>query len=198
MNKRHLKLLILMLGVISISFSFSCATFTQAYHYVMQNDLTVDPGFSLHLAYPQKNWPPKKKLSAIEMEVYAKMGRPDYIRIWWDRNGKLMTQKELREKFKRSKNDYKTFKKSWIYIDNETEIVFPKTEGYKEVPFSDKMKILAEYGDPQDIKINVTSFEDMKCDRWTYWSNGKHFDFVGDKLVKTQDFEPMGGTFPRM
>lgn len=196
MKRKILIKLILIFNV--VIFSISCATFSQTWRYIKQNDLTVDPSFSINLSTPQRNWPNEKKLSPQEKEAYKKYGRPDFVRIWWDKRGKLMTQKEVGEKLKKTKGNYKTFKKSWIYIDKEREIIFPQNDTFKEQPLTDKLTTVTEYGDPQEIKMNIVIYDDMKCDRWTYWSQGKHFDFVGDKLVKTHDFAPMGGTFPRM
>lgn len=195
MNKQ--KLLCIALAVGLILSTVSCAYLYNVARAIKKDDLTIDPNFSINLAKPQKNWPKKKKMTKTEKEVFEKYGKPDLVRIWWNKKGNLVSQAEVREMFKNTQKNYTNLKKSWLYEEEEKEIIFQKDGTYKEEKFTDRLRTMVENGDPEEIKIGVKVYNEVSTDRWTYWSKGKHFDFVEDKLVKTDTFTPMGGTFSR-
>jgi len=154
-----------------------------------KEDLSIDPDFSINLATPKKNWPHLKKISEGEKNALKKYGRPDFVRIWWNKKGRILTAKELGDSFK--KNKISELHKSWIYLEPPSEIIFYLDGSFKETKLCDKLKIIGDYGDPEDIKTSSDT-TGSKCEIWTYYSAGYHFKFIDDNLVSTQEFTPMG------
>jgi len=74
----------------------------------------------------------------------------------------------------------------------EKEIVFVNENNYSVVPLSDRLKVLCKYGDPESIKIDEDRETGNKIEIWQYYSAGKIFKFLDDRLIKEQTLPRLG------
>ena len=153
----------------------------------LPGQLMFNPKFSVNLAEPGKKWPQEKNLTPAQSEVLATYGPPDYLHIWWTKKGDIQTYLKVDRKFPRM-GDYD---RSWIYLDRNEDIVFKSDTNYVVVPISDRLGAVCEYGDPEDIKKNV-SRDGVLVESWMYYSHGVLLKFCDGKLAKRQEFPPMG------
>lgn len=147
----------------------------------------LNPNFSVNLAKPGKKWPQEKKLTPAQSEVLAKYGPPDYFHIWWTKQGDIQTYLKVARVIPRIRD----YDRSWIYLDRNEDIVFKSADQYSGVPVGDQLRTVCEYGDPEDIKKNV-SRDGVVVESWAYYSRGTLFKFCDGKLAERQEFPPMG------
>ncbi|MBN1902789.1 hypothetical protein JW926_15805 [Candidatus Sumerlaeota bacterium] len=158
--------------------------------------LRVNPEFSVNLAIPDQKYPPLKQLSATGKEAFEIYGRPDFVRLWWSKDGRIHRFLEVDRALQNKSSIYR-LRHSWIYVDKKIEIVF-STSGsstYKELPITDKIQTICAYGDPEDIKR--LSEEKPLRENWSYYSIGLILMFEDDKLIKEQRHNPMGAFIKR-
>lgn len=149
--------------------------------------IVFNPKFSVNLATPCKSWPEEKKLTPAQREVLAKYGPPDYFHIWWTKQGEIQTYLKVDRKFPRI-HDYD---RSWIYLDRNEDIVFKSDTHHVVLPISDQLRVVCEYGDPEDIK-KITNRDGVLVESWTYYTYGILLKFLDGKLGERSEFQPMG------
>lgn len=163
--------------------------------------LTADPTFSINVLplpgdWPndKKDWPKDERKAAFQQAVYDEYGRPDYFRVLYDRTGRVITQRELREKMwlerdKRKKRTETEFE--WIYLEKGLAFRFePKGPVKRDLP--DNLRTLCDYGDPMEIKTTV-DINKRNMVIYQYYDRGKIFYFHEGKLEKEEDSTPMPG-----
>jgi hypothetical protein len=149
--------------------------------------LALNPSFSVNVAAPSKSWPEEKKLTPAQREVLAKYGTPDYFHIWWTKQGGIQTYLKVDRQIPRI-HDYDL---SWVYLDRNEDIIFKTDTHYVALPISDQLRAVCDYGDPEDIKKDM-SRDGVLVETWTYYTHGILLKFLDGKLGKRQEFPPMG------
>ncbi|MCX7717618.1 MAG: hypothetical protein N2111_04340 [Candidatus Sumerlaeaceae bacterium] len=147
---------------------------------------SFDPDFSVNLFRPGKKWPDEKKFTPAEREVYARYGRPDHFRAWWDPSGTVKQRIEILPRLKEVQKGKNLPPYSWIYLRQGVEVLFAG-HSYEEQPLTDQIRILTRYGDPEDSKTlegGVT--------QWMYFGAGKLFKFARGRVIEEREFPAMG------
>jgi hypothetical protein len=150
-----------------------------------EQDVKIDPDFSVNIFMPGPKWPNVKKLSPQQKEVYQKYGRPDCFRVWWNAKGELKGRGDAIREFKQ-KGAKQPPAYSWVYLEDGREVVFSGAR-YEETSLSDRVRVLAKNGDPEDIKEMQPGIT-----QWMFYSTGKLYKFAGDRIVEEKDFPAMG------
>ena len=159
-----------------------------------KNDILLNPDFSVNMGTPGKKFPKKDNLAQAKREVYEMYGVPDFIRLWWSKDGRIHRYLEVDRKL-RSLKILDELKHSWIYLEDNLEFVFDSDTTYQENPLDDKIRTICSYGDPEDIK-RITTTVPYK-ETWNYYSLGLILSFSDGKLVKEQRHHPMGNVIKR-
>jgi hypothetical protein len=142
--------------------------------------------FSVNVATPTKKWPNEKRLSPIQLSVYQERGVPDYFRFWWDNEGSVKTRLEVDEIIR--KREHRDMKQSWIYVNDDIEVLFLNDFNFETQPLSDKVKIICKYGDPESTRVHEGSGTEV----WQFYGDGKIFTFFEDKVIKEQTVPRLG------
>lgn len=148
-------------------------------------DYVINQEFSVNLFQPGPKWPKVKKLKPLEKEVYEKYGKPDHFRIWWTPSGQPKQRLDLEKQFSQ-KSIKQVPKYSWVYLQQGKEIVFGATN-YQEVSLTDQVRILTEYGDPEDVKELSGGIT-----QWMFYGAGKLYKFVNGRIVEQKELPAMG------
>lgn len=156
-------------------------------------DLVPDPRFSLNLIevpadWPdeERDWPEEPDLALRQQQVFERYGAPDYFQVMWDRSGRLLTGQEFSQKFfgqnrGSSERSIRELEKAWVYLDEDKRITFPR-RGIEEMPLDDAVEVVAEYGDPQDVKMTKDA-TGLDVTVFTYYDRGRVFYFrEGEKI----------------
>jgi hypothetical protein len=178
-------IILLFLLLVPLVFSLGCGR---------KGHLHVNPEFSINLAIPDRKYPPVKKLSTSGREVYELYGRPDLVRLWWSKDGRIHRFLEVDRKLQDKKAIYR-LRHSWIYLEKNLELIFATDGAYQEVPLNDKIRTICTYGDPEDIK-SISEEKPIK-EIWNYYSIGLILVFQEDKIIKEQRHNPMGAVIKR-
>lgn len=150
-----------------------------------EQDYVLNPDFSVNMFTPGPKWPKVKKLSAAEKEIYERYGKPDAFRVLWNPTGKLRSRMEVSSDFNAKKiKSMPPF--TWVYVKQGKEIAF-KGAGYEELPLTDEVRLLVEYGDPEDVKEIFNGVT-----QWMFYGAGKLFKLSNGKIVEQKDFPAMG------
>ena len=151
----------------------------------------LDHRFSMNVAKTPKWFPGENaQMTPAEQEVYARYGRPDYIRFWWRPDGSMLTTSDLSGKEQTQVNEMiENMKKSWIYDFDDKEIVFSNTGGsYREQKPDEKTKLICTYGDPNS-RVGPTRLEGQMVETWIWYEHGL-------KVVLTDGVETNRSYFP--
>lgn len=148
-------------------------------------DVSLNPAFSLNLIQPGPKWPNVKKLTPAQKEVFEKYGKPDRLRVQWTPEGRIMQRDELRQQFK-DKQPKELPPCFWVYQQRGIEIAFDQGTP-REQPISDQVKLVLQHGDPEDVKQLPGGLT-----QWTFYSTGRLFKFSHGKIVEERDFPAMG------
>ena len=147
---------------------------------------TFDPEFSVNLFRPGKKWPKEDKFTPAEREVYARYGKPDFFRAWWDPSGSVKQRIELISRLKEVQKGKNLPPYSWIYLNRGVEVIFA-AQSYEEQPLADQIRMLARYGDPEDVKTL-----DGGITQWMYFGAGKLYKFSRGRVIEEKEFPAMG------
>ena len=150
-----------------------------------EQDVKIDPEFSVNVFMPGPKWPTVKKLTLPQNEAYEKYGRPDAFRVWWTPKGELKSRDAAVAEFKQKKMKNPP-PYSWLYLARNIELVFTGS-GYEERPMPDQVRILAKYGDPEDVKELQTG-----TTQWMFYGAGKLYKFIDGRIVEEKEFPAMG------
>jgi hypothetical protein len=153
-----------------------------------KKDLMFDTKFSINLARPGKYFLTKDGTPA-QKEVQEKFGTPDFVRLYWDKKGDIVTLLAVDESLRKGKQ--RDVKQTWIYVDANQEITFTNDEEYSVGPLSEKVKIVCEFGDPDQIQKHTDNEGGLE-EIWTYYGKGRIFKFYNETLISKQQFPPMG------
>jgi hypothetical protein len=160
-----------------------------------EKNLVLDLNFSVNVARPAKTFPDMKHLVKSKQTVYEMYGRPDFIRFWWSRDGRPHRFLEVDGVLRNSDSIY-ALKHSWVYLDKDREFIFDSDDAYREIPLTDKVRTICNYGDPEDIK-QVSVPDGPVEEIWHYYSIGLILKFSNEKLISRQSHTPMGNFIKR-
>lgn len=154
--------------------------------------LAINPEFSWNIVEVPEEWPgekPEKVLTAAEISALEEYGRPDAIRIVYDRARRIVSRMEVDTYFT-GKNPKKLedFERSWLYIQPKIELVFHPSGRTEEVPLSKQLELIYQYGDPQRSHAGPNGEEEV----WNYYTYGKRFHFTNGTFTGESSFPPMG------
>ncbi|MEQ8820285.1 MAG: hypothetical protein RLY93_08565 [Sumerlaeia bacterium] len=138
-----------------------------------------------------KDWPEIPAAREAQQQVWAERGTPDYFRIVYTADRRIVRQPELGTGRMAGKKDQVELE--WIYFEDGEVISFagPKV---KERDIDDQLRTVCKYGDPSEIK----TWPEVGVERssFTYYDHGKTFYFVDGALTDTYEFKPMAGFGP--
>ncbi|MGI8908323.1 MAG: hypothetical protein ACR2IE_17765 [Candidatus Sumerlaeaceae bacterium] len=149
-------------------------------------DIEINPEFSVNIFKPGPKWPNVKKLAAEQREAYEKFGKPDCFHVYWSPTGEIMPRRELEKQLKGKKP--KTVPPfSWVYLRTNKEVVFPGGGRANEQPLPETVRIVAENGDPEDV-----SQEGGGITQWMFYSTGKIYKISQGRVIERKEFPAMG------
>lgn len=152
----------------------------------------------------KKDWPLDPTEAAVRQAVYEKEGAPDHFRFRWRKDGKPVTRREVTEmlfvkdKSKRSLRRFtegKDLPMDWVYKDKGEIYTFTK-KGAEKSPLPDELKVICEYGDPQEIK-NSVDVSRRPVQIYQYYDQGKIYYFTDGKLTREETTQRMEGFYER-
>jgi hypothetical protein len=167
--------------------------------------LRPDPTFSYNLIAVPTDWPDERfdwdkdaRKAAYQQAVYEEYGAPDFFRVLYDRTGRVMTQREMQakawiERDKRRSNEVPEFE--WIYLEPKLTFRFDN-RGPVKGTLPDNIRIMTEYGDPQEIKTTVDANRNQLL-IYQYYDRGKVFYFLDGALQREEDQTAMPGMMMR-
>jgi hypothetical protein len=148
-------------------------------------DIELDPDWSVNLFKPGPKWPNVKKLTVPQKEIYQKYGKPDCFHVFWTPDGALKRRIDLEKMFDKQKP--KTVPAhSWVYSHLNKEVLF-QGSSYTERPIPQTLKIIVENGDPEDVQILYDGII-----QWQFFSTGKLYKIKNDRVIDLKEFTPMG------
>ncbi len=162
---------------------------------IKEKQVILDIDFSVNIATPGEKFPEVKKLTQAQREVYEIYRRPDFIHLWWTRDGRIHRYLEVDRRL-RNRETFRRVKRSWIYLEKGIDYIFDTPEKYREVPLSDQLLTVCRYGDPEDVKRMSDSKISLK-ETWHYYGIGLILKFENGKLVSQQRHPPMGNFIKR-
>lgn len=171
-----------------------CALLVGAWGCSKKPELKPDPTFSMNVMvvpewWPREelDWPKDPDLAQVQQDALQERGRPDYIRMVWTRDRRILRQSELAEKA-RLRGGLPKPEMEWVYLEKGQVVRFKGTKVLEE-PLNDELRAVCEFGDPNDTK----DFDEKGRHKqiWTFRDNGKILYFEDGKRVQTQDIPPM-------
>lgn len=164
--------------------------------------LEANPSFSINVIPVPRDWPDESKrdwasdpvLASQQQAVYEQHGPPDFFRVLWSRDGRLMTQREMNARAwmdRKQKQSKEAPDFEWIYLDKKVTYRFRKGSPTKGV-LKDNIRIVTEYGDPQEIKDSM-DVSRAPVQIYQYYDRGKVFYFRDGDLYKEENQTPMPG-----
>lgn len=152
----------------------------------------VDQNYSVNLIMPGKGFPQKcvkDQLTPAQNEVIKEFGPPSYIRIWWDRYGRIKRAMEVHRKI--DLGEYAQQPMTWLYESEGIEVYFSDSENYRTSPIEHKMQILMQFGDPDNVY--VSTHNGVYRERWQFYTHGVTFKFNEEgNIVEKQVFQGTG------
>ena len=144
--------------------------------------IKLDERFSQNLAIPLPTFKkPNKKRPPAHAEVLERRGVPDCVRVWWRRDGTLITSSDHSGRRNQIAEMLRTNKQSWIYLDEDEEVVFQQSgAGYQVQPISAILKLIAKYGDPSERNPPVIRNGHIH-ETWRWYDHGLQIELVDGK-----------------
>lgn len=175
--------------IVMVSLSSGCSVISG----FNEDDLPhFDPNFSANLIIPGPGFPQKKiksQISPAQQKVIDEYGPPDFIRVWWDRFGATKRLMEVHRQI--DSGEYSKKPMTWLYEDEDIEIVFPDKETYRTAKIETKIKTIMVMGDPENII--VTNHNNIYRESWQYYSRGITLKFNREgNIVEEQQYQGTG------
>ncbi len=155
-----------------------------------------EPDFSINVAEVNFEWPQiKEDLNPAELEVYERYGRPDFVHLIWSRRNHIVRRDEGKRIMFRSGKKVQDVKRGWIYLKNDREVVFKSPAHYEIMPLNDKLRVIADEGDPPPSWIKMESdILGKRTEKWHYVDRGVVYTFVNDELTNVdRSLTPLPG-----
>ncbi len=166
--------------------------------------INPDPLFSLNVAEVPPDWPLEEKdwslnpyIAAQQQRTYQLNGIPDYFYIFWNRDGRPITNKEFSQEQWVNRNNNRRREGpqdiGWIYLDQEKVFRFSR-RGIQELDLTDQIETIIDYGDPEDIKTANDTLGDSTT-IYTYYSEGKVYTFKDGVLIREENQPVIDGFY---
>jgi hypothetical protein len=149
-------------------------------------DVEIKPEFSVNIFKPGPSWPNVKKLTPEQRQLFEKYGKPDCFHVYWTSDGAIQPRAEL-EKSMKGKKPKTIPPYSWVYLATNKEIVFPPGGKPREQPLPETVKIVAENGDPEDVRQDQPGVT-----QWMFFSTGKIYKIANNRVIEKKDFPALG------
>ena len=180
----------LALLILSLCLGLGCAWFSE----VFSDSIPLyrfDPQ-SVNVAQVSENWPKDQaKLPKVQQEVIRQFGVPDYVHLWWNRNLPITSADEVRSIRFQGGWTSKPLRTSWIYLEKRQEVDFKKNDDFDVKPLDERIRVLCEMGDPDQVKQYIQQGDRMES--WIYYGRGRIYRFVNEKLVGTDNTPAIPG-----
>ncbi|HPB30133.1 MAG TPA: hypothetical protein PLB62_01620 [Candidatus Sumerlaeota bacterium] len=157
-------------------------------------NIHLDLDKSVNVATPGKDFPAEKNLVASKKQTLELYGKPDFIHLWWSRDGRIHTLLEVDRTMAARRKDVP---KSWIYLDRNIEIIFDNNQEMREIPLVDKLRTVCLYGDPDEVKLMPDRATGALKENWHYFGQGLILLFEDGSLKGQQRHTPMGNYIKR-
>lgn len=163
-----------------------------------------DANFSINVAPVPADWPDEAKDwpddvdAALRMQrVFERHGVPDFFRLRWSRDGRILSQRELTQmQWTANQRSFQKYMKSadieheWVYLDERRLFRFHRNRvEEKELP--DTIRIICEYGDPSDISQTRDIVGPITT--YSYFHLGYRFYFRDGMLDRREEFNALHG-----
>lgn len=195
--------------LISIAIVMTAIALTGCRHYYAPANFDRD---SVNIATPPRDWPDAEHwtLTPAQQEVLAERGKPEVFRAWWDTRGRLTWGSDLAAQYRRQRvedimlychhHDLELpFQLSWIYqtegqsffqregqeVFQGVEIYFIDDDRWEEIPLTDQIGVLIDYGDPES-REGPEDWRGHVVERWRYYREGKVFHFVDSEISNVE------------
>lgn len=166
--------------------------------------LAPDPEFSINVMetppwWPreEKDWPADPIESRLMEDTLAERGRPEFLRVVWTRDRRIVRQHEMVSALEakgRGLKDAPEFE--WIYLDDAEVVRFLPTK-IETRPLDDRLKAIALYGDPQTVRTTKDPLG-REQETFFYYDRGKIFYFLTESGVQTGETSiPVTPYYPR-
>lgn len=155
--------------------------------------LDLDYHFSMNVLKAPEWYPGEKdQLTPGQLDIYQRMGAPDYIRFWWRPDGSIITTSDLASRGPdKTMEDMQSCDKSWIYLREGEEVIFYKKGGYKKQPLEEPVKLLCTYGDPTQRTPPLMK-NGRKIENWIWIDHGIRIRLEDGKEVDRAYMTPTG------
>ncbi len=157
--------------------------------------IELDPRFSMNLAKVPYWFPdPKVPMGPVENEVLERYGPPDFIRFWWREDGSMITSSDLSGRDRETiQGNLDNMKKSWIYVNNNIEVVFsPNRMSIREQPIDEITGLLCQWGDPGRRTHLQTGGRNMET--WIWVDHGWKATIENGRIVSKDRIGPGTGS----
>lgn len=151
--------------------------------------IVIDPNYSVNVIPVPAFWPREKfdwskdeAQKVVQKDTLAKYGRPDYIRLLYTFEDRMVRTPEAMQGFTMPGKRPEPLTE-WVWIDANRVVRFDKTEA-KEREISDELRMVCLNGDPGQItRVPVPGMPDKERVTYVYFNIGKEFLFVDGKKV---------------
>lgn len=167
--------------------------------------LAPDPKFSINVMETPEFWPredkdwPKDEEKRLIMEgTYAEMGRPDFFRVIWTPDRRIMRQREMVEMLdQKGRGLNKAPELEWIYLDKGKVVRFTRTEAQVR-DLDERLISLCRLGDPNDVKVRRDP-DGRNVEIYTYYNTGQilYFDQKSGGRIREDQVAPTPGYITR-
>lgn len=154
----------------------------------------MDVAFSINILKPPWWWPDEDTFDVkqnpsgkIEKTYFEQNGRPDWLRLYFSREGTVIPYSVLSE----GAGLPKIRQTAWIYMERKVEVTFTTKEAV-ETPITDEVLTLCELGDPDEI-LNVSTDGTTRHVRYLYRRRGVFITFVNQQKTDTQRVPALPG-----
>lgn len=162
-----------------------------------------DPKFSWNLVDTPQTWPDEEKswsedpdIALAQQNVYERYGAPDYFRVVWFRDGRLASATDVHQVLfglqkRQMARTVRDMPREWIYLDEKLGFMFPRS-GVERRELEDWYEILADYGDPHEIKES-TGPTGRREVSFHYVDSGNIFYFMEGKKIREDKVQGVPG-----
>jgi hypothetical protein len=144
-----------------------------------------------------EDWPEDIDMALRQQRAYEKYGKPEFFRVRWNREGRVISRTELQQRMNAQKErKVDRFLKAldaereWLYRERNLLLRFHK-DRVEERPLPDTLRILCDFGDPHEVTQTADALGPLVVYR--YFDRGKVFYFRNEKLFKEDTVPAMPG-----
>jgi hypothetical protein len=154
----------------------------------------MDVAFSINILKPPWWWPDEDTFDVkldpagkTEKKYFKEHGRPDWLRLYFNREGTIIPYSILSE----GGGLPKIRQTAWIYTERKIEVTFTAKEAI-ETPLNDEVLTLCELGDPDEI-LNISTDGTTRHVRYLYRRRGVFITFLNQQKTDTQRVPALPG-----